>query len=169
MKQVIEESSLLFYKIFNKLVTAKDYLDWSYRLIEAGLESISLYKLSSMKEDESIFLFDEYLSKTLSELDILIPTIEEAAHTYIRFLCKEIIKNNQNNFDLVKQICKISYTLDYPIELSVWLRLDDQIDSFIYDDDFYKPDETELLETIIHEAKHYIMKYENVGCNGNRN
>lgn len=50
--------------------------------------------------------------------------------------------------------------LDHPLDLSKWITLDDGIDRFVYDDEYYKPNEQELRREIYIEARHYLATQE---------
>ncbi|MCY9670852.1 hypothetical protein M5X11_39225 [Paenibacillus alginolyticus] len=156
MKLLFRETNLILYKKFNNTVTTKDYLKWANTLAESDVESDTLYMILSMSTNESLFVFEEYYDKALYELGISIPGFEECARTYLYFLCKEIINGTRNNFDIVRDIFRVIVELNHPVDLSIWMNLDEDIDRIIYDDKYYKPNETEVRDQILVEAKKFI-------------
>ncbi|GIO41557.1 hypothetical protein [Paenibacillus apis] len=152
----IRATRAIFYKVHKGNATTIDYLNWAYRMIEEDQESKSLYMLSSMEETENIFRYQDYFNRSLSELGITIPDFEDCAREIIRKLCLEIVNKTKDPFEATKDIFKVTFEIDYPADLSVWINLDEGIDRIIYDDEYYKPDEKELKEQIELEAKNYL-------------
>ncbi|WP_145412095.1 hypothetical protein [Paenibacillus xylanexedens] len=146
----------LYYQVHKGTAKGIDYLYWAVCMVELEQESNSLLKLMSMDKNESVFVFEEYFNRILNELNITIPDFEDCAREIIRQLCLEIINGNKNIFEITKKIFKVTSELDYPIDLSVWNGLDDGVDRITYDDEYYKPDETELRNEIEIEARMFL-------------
>ncbi|OZB96148.1 hypothetical protein [Paenibacillus sp. XY044] len=116
-----------------------------------------------MDKNDNIFEFEEYLKRSLGELNVTVPPFEECARVIIEDLCLEIIKNKRDSFDITKEIFKVTVEIDNPLELSVWNELDDGVDRIFYDDEYYKPDERELRERIKLEARRYLASQDSEG------
>ncbi|PAD74698.1 hypothetical protein [Paenibacillus campinasensis] len=153
---IMRATRAIFYKIHKGNATAIDYLEWAYRMIEEDQESNSLYMLASMEETENIFKYQDYFNRSLGELEITIPDFEDCAREIIRELCLKIVNKTRDPFEVTRDIFKVTFEIDYPADLSVWVNLDDGIDRIIYDDEYYKPDEKEFKEQIELEAKNYL-------------
>ena len=153
---IIRGTRAVFYKIHKGNATTSDYLKWAYRMIEEDQESKSLYMLASMEKSENIFKYQDYFNRSLNELGLTFPDFEDCAREIIRQLCLEIVNKTRDPFDVTRDIFKVTVEINYPIDLSVWTNLDDEIDRIIYDDEYYKPDEKGLKEKIESEAKSYL-------------
>jgi hypothetical protein len=150
------ETNLISYKIYKGSARPDDFLNWSYALIEYGVESKFLYMLASMNSSENIFLFENYFNKSFLELKLTKPTFIESARSYITFLCSEIINNKRDSFDITKDIFKVTVELDYPEELSAWVNIDDNVDWIIYDNKGLKQEESVVRHMIFEEAKRFL-------------
>ncbi|HZG86683.1 hypothetical protein [Paenibacillus sp.] len=155
MGQLSQITKELYYKIYKNIDNGQDYLNWSFACIDYGLEGKFVLQLASLKSTESLFIFKEYFDRAMREMDFEIPTFEECSLAYMVKYCNEILSNTSRDiFDIVKDIFNVVVLdLDRAAEYSVWLELDDGIDRIRYDDEYFKPDEEELKNRIIEEAR----------------
>jgi len=150
------KTNLLFYKIYKSIASGSDYLNWSFSLLEDDVESESLFKLSSMNKADSLFIFEDFFYKSLEEMELKIPTVEETIGALVILICQAIVNQKSDPFKIVSDIFREVVELHYPDDLIVWLELSNAIDTIIYDNEDEKSNEDELKKRIIDEAKKYL-------------
>jgi len=157
---IIRATENLYYRIHKDTALGFDYLEWAYKLLEADQESVSLKKLASLNKRESIFVFQDYLNRALNEIGLGIPKFEDCARSKVEELCRELVHDTRDIFEVTKEIFKVTCEIGYPLDLSIWIELDDGVDRLLFDDEYYKPNEKELKERIKSEAKAFVASRE---------
>ena len=132
----------LFYKILKRTITAGDYIDWSYSVLEDGFSSPSLAILSSCSSTDNIFEIESYFRRAAEELEIEHPTFETAARARMEFLAMKIMETKDDDYrqiyHLTDRIFKVAAVeLNYPEELMNWVEMSELMDRVDYNYDKY--------------------------------
>lgn len=132
----------LFYKILKRTITAGDYIDWSYSVLEDGFSSPSLAILSSCSSTDNIFEIESYFRRAAEELEIEHPTFETAARARMAFLAMKIMETKDDDYrqiyHLTDRIFKVAAVeLNYPKELMNWVEMSELMDRVDYNYDKY--------------------------------
>lgn len=130
----------LFYKILKRTITAGDYIDWSYNVLEDGFSSPSLAILSSCSSTDNIFEIESYFRRAAEELEIEHPTFETAARARMAFLAMKIMETKDDDYrqiyHLTDRIFKVAAVeLNYPDDLIPWIHLSKLMDKVDYNYD----------------------------------
>jgi len=120
MGQLSQITNELYYKIYKNFDTGQDFLNWSFACIDYGIEVKSVLQLASLNSTDSLFIFKEYFDKSIKEMRIKIPTLEECSLAFIEKYCNEILSEiSRDTFEIVKDIFRIViHDLDYDPEFS---------------------------------------------------
>lgn len=126
---------ILAYKKYKGIVTSSDYIRWASFLLQEN-DSIELAKLATMNKDANLFEIEELFQKALSEINLKMPSVQEAIYGYISCLEKKILQNNQSPILVAKKICQIVYSEGLEEKQTEWYEISEWIDRLEYDSEF---------------------------------
>jgi hypothetical protein len=104
--------------------------DWAVKVLERGFDSRSLRMLASMKTFDSPVEKDDFLGRSLRELNWDKININECLLSYSRIIAKDIIEDRLDPIEGAQEIYTIVTTLNYPSELQGWNMIDEGIWGF---------------------------------------
>ena len=152
------DTLLLYYHIYKGTVSPVNYINWAINMLEKGCSSHSLNILASLREPHNIFEVEDYFRRALKELDMDEPSYEECAAYYIRHLSKNILENENKAIDLAYEIYLVVRDLEYKENLEEWYNISDQIDDFLYGDNFSNLSKEDIISIIKKEAKAQLRR-----------
>ncbi|TWT26567.1 hypothetical protein [Planomicrobium sp. CPCC 101110] len=126
---------ILTYKKYKGIVTSSDYIRWASFLLEEN-DSIELAKLATMNKNANLFEVEELFQKVLSEINLKMPSVQEAIYGYISCLEKEILQNSQSPILVANKICQIAYSEGLEKKQAEWYEISEWIDRLEYDSEF---------------------------------
>lgn len=126
---------ILVYKKYKGIVTSDDYIRWAGFLLRE-MDSIELAKLATMNQNTNLFEIEKMFQNVLSEINLKMPSIQEAMYGYISYLEQEILQSNQSPILTAKKICEIAYSEGLEKKQMEWYEISEWIDQLEYDSDF---------------------------------
>ena len=158
----MDDATLKFFaKICFNEVTVKDYSDWAIYSLEKGFDSKNLRILASMFNAGYISEVEPYFKKSLNELNLSYPIVEEFLPEYAKSIARQIINKEIDAIEGSSEIYKVYRELRYDPKYSNWNLLQEGLHPETYQDLVFEKDgiEDEQLweEAIIEEASIMIF------------
>lgn len=129
---MIDINKVLKYKITNKLVVSKDYVDWAEFMISNGYNNDFLSMLLTFDETSNIFEVESYFNKAIKITAMREISDEDCAREYIRYIARNITQDADKCIKAIDTIFRVISKLDYPEDLMVWYELSELKDSYLY-------------------------------------
>lgn len=145
-----EVAKLLAERYFRK----EDVPDWAIKCLEKEYDSKSLRILASMSKWDSASELDDYLQRSLKELNWDKIERQDYLMKYAEILAQEIIEDKIDPIKAAREIYQIHIDLDYSSELHGWHEIDEMIwdyEHFLKTGEkyyFYRPKEELIFEII---------------------
>ncbi|PID16713.1 hypothetical protein CSV63_02160 [Sporosarcina sp. P34] len=149
-------TGVLYYKIFERKVLATDYIEWAFYMLHNGKSTPSLNVLVSLSKPLNTFEVEEYFNRAITELNIAIPSSEESARHYVRYLLRETIDDPSKAIDNAYDIYKIVREHFLDEEQDIWYEISEMIDDLLYGDNIKDITRTSLTKCIVLESEHQL-------------
>jgi hypothetical protein len=121
----------IFGKRALRQLSAEDYVDWAVEMLVLEQDSFHLRILAGFNRRGSVFEAEDYLLRSIEELNIIEPEQEEAVRTYGCEIAQQIIDGQLTAQEGVKLLYRLCRDMDYSHEFIIWLELDDALDSLL--------------------------------------
>ncbi len=147
-----------FARLYLEQAKSDDYVDWAIACLEDGFDSKNLRMLAATEKPFYPSEIEDRFRRSLNELGWSYPSRKESLLSYAKKLAGEIVTGNLYPPVGCNQIFKIALALEYPIELTEWIYLDDGINPETYETianiDNYPAIETPIwIDAIIRQAE----------------
>lgn len=130
---------------------AECQINWAMSEMLRGMHSTSLHILAGMSSLDNPFEVDAHFLKTLSELNIEIPTKQKAIKNYVLFVCKNIVEKNLSEHtgcEFLADVCKdLQYQAYYD-----WYELLEKLDMGLIT-------KVEFEKLVQEKARNYLLSH----------
>lgn len=150
-------------KIAAGVANSKDYTDWAMELLEQGSDSENIAILAGLCFDKYPDSFEvrDYFNRCLDELGLILPTGDEVILYYAKYICEQIIKGGIPPRDGASALYHIGIDFGWQGIYSMWLYLEEDIESLRYDEGYYLfntgLNKQNIDQYIIKEAEQFLI------------
>ncbi len=149
---------ILYYKIYTKTVTSKDYISWAFHMLENDHSSYSINVLSSLSEPANMFEVENYFRRAAKEIQLPEPSNTAGTIHYLQHLAKKILLDETHAIHLAYEIYEVMREMDDAPDYPTWYEVSELIDDYRYGDNTTNLTLPALL-TSIQRASKQLLQY----------
>lgn len=150
------ETEVLYYKKFEKTVLAIDYVEWAFCRLHNGMSTPSVNILTSLTEPLNIFEVEDYFNRALHELAFTVPSYEESAKHYVRYLLRQIVDDPTKAIENAYEVYTIVRDDFSNEEQDRWYEISEMIDDFLYGDNSGNITRASLRQVIVQVSRQQL-------------